>query len=72
MNVDINVDRNRWQLDLPAKQAEGVGSDVGSDSAIFFSTCWSCGEESICTQREAGDGKQDIVMYDDDDDNRCG
>jgi hypothetical protein len=32
---------------LPAKHAEGVGSEVGSESAILFSTCCSCGEESM-------------------------
>jgi len=47
---------NVQQLHLPAKQAEGVGRAVGSDSAIFFSTCWSCGEESIYTARAAMGG----------------
>jgi hypothetical protein len=43
---DITIDRMEG-LDLPAKHAAGVGSLVGSDSAMFFSKCCSCGEESI-------------------------
>jgi hypothetical protein len=48
MDIVLHVDKKiNGNSNLPAKQAEGVGSEVGSDSAIFFSTCWSCGEESI-------------------------
>lgn len=37
----------RNTCNIPAKHADGVGSEVGSDSAMPFRTCWSWGEESI-------------------------
>jgi hypothetical protein len=51
VNSNIDVDISAFNIEthqyVPAKQAAGVGSEVGSDSAMFLSKCRSCGEESI-------------------------